>query len=286
MKAAILNSTLYQDDACDSLTLPASDRGFLLGDGLFETLPVLNDQPLWWSGHKTRLTRSAELIGLPLDMELLDQTVARLSAVSNGESAILRIAVSRGAGGRGLLPPDEPKPTLLATLTPLPAGLAFADVTLATSTIRRNEHSVTARLKSNNYLDNILAAREAEKSGAGDALLLNSAGNAACTTIGNLFTLKGNRLTTPPVADGVLPGILRGQLLALASRWGFECREASIDLQALKKADGLVMTNSLRFIRRVTELDGHRFNSTPDDRIAHLQSRLRQHVATLTGTAP
>jgi branched-chain amino acid aminotransferase len=285
MKAAILNGTLYQGDTCDSLNLSASDRGFLLGDGLFETLPVLNGQPLWWSDHKDRLTRSAGMIDLPLDMELLDQMIERLSAVSDGQSAILRIAVSRGAGGRGLLPPDAPKPTLLATLVPLPAGLAFADVTLATSTIRRNEHSVTARIKSCNYLDNILAAREAEKAGAGDALLLNTAGNVACTTIGNLFALEGNRLTTPPLADGVLPGILRGQLLALANRWGFECREASIDLQTLKKADGLLMTNSLRFIRRVTELDGHRFTSTPDDRIAHLQSSLRQHVVTVTGTA-
>lgn len=285
MKATMLNGTLFRDEACDHVRLPASDRGFLLGDGVFETLPVLRGTPLWWPEHRTRLTQSAKRLGLPLDHALLDETVTQLAALSGDANTILRIAVSRGSGGRGLLPPAKAQPTLLATLAPLPDGLAFQDMTLATSSIRRNAHSLTASIKSNNYLDNIMAAQQAEQAGACDALMLNTDGRIACSTIGNLFALHGNHLTTPPVSDGVLPGILRQQILALAPQWGFEASEATLMPDDVKKTDGLIMTNSLRFIRRVTAWDDIAFAVKPDDAIAHLQARMRDHVANLTGVA-
>ena len=228
MKATMLNGILFRDEACDHVRLPASDRGFLLGDGLFETLPVLQGTPLWWPEHRTRLTQSAKRLRLPLDHVLLDETVTQLAALSGDANTILRIAVSRDSGGRGLLPPAKAQPTLLATLAPFPDGLAFQDMTLATSSIRRNAHSITASIKSNNYLDNIMAAQQAEQAGASDALMLNTDGRIASTTIGNLFALHGNHLITPPVSDGVLPGILRQQILALVPQWGFEASEATL----------------------------------------------------------
>lgn len=288
MKATMLNGTLFRDEACEHVRLPASDRGFLLGDGLFETLPVLRGTPLWWPEHRTRLTQSAKRLGLPLDHALLDETVMQLAALSGDANTILRIAVSRGSGGRGLLPPTKAQPTLLATLAPLPDGLAFQDMTLATSSIRRNAHSITASIKSNNYLDNIMAAQQAEQAGASDALMRNTDGRIASTTIGNLFALHGNHLITPPVSDGVLPGILRQQILALAPQWGFKASEATLMPDDIKKADGLIMTNSLRFIRRVTAWDDIAFAVKPDDPIdpiAHLQARMRDHVANRTGVA-
>nr|WP_321459381.1 aminotransferase class IV [uncultured Cohaesibacter sp.] len=288
MKAAILNGKLYQGDACDRLTISAADRGFLLGDGLFETLPVLNGHPLWWPEHRQRLNESAQLLDLPVNEEVLEDGISQLCTLSfqaEPSNAILRIALSRGAGGRGLLPPASPSPTLLATLTPLPQNLAFEDMKLASCGIRRNEYSITARIKSSNYLDNIQAAREAEAAGADDALLRNTYGSIASTSIGNIFALFGKCLITPPLADGVLAGVMRGQLLSLAPQWGFEVVEASLAPEDAKKADGLFMTNSLRFIRRVTALDGHAFPSATNDPIAQLQSALRAHIAKLTGAA-
>ncbi|WP_319568484.1 aminotransferase class IV [Cohaesibacter marisflavi] len=283
MKATILNGTLFVGEECDDVSLSASDRGFLLGDGLFETLPVLHGAPLWWQEHSARLTQSANRLGMSLDPIMLEHTVSQLAALSKETNTILRIAVSRGSGGRGLLPPVEARPTLLATLASLPDGLAFQDMSLATSTIRRNAQSLTASIKSNNYLDNIAAAQQAEQAGASDALLLNTEGKIACTTIGNLFSLHGSCLTTPPVSDGVLPGIVRQQLLTLAPQWGFEATEASLSSEDVKKADGLFMTNSLRFIRRVTAWDDHAYTAAPDDPISQLQTHMRDHVAKLTG---
>ena len=219
MKAMILNGDLFEGKACEAVSIPASDRGFLLGDGLFETLPVINGKALWWSDHKERLLKSAKILALPVHDDGLDACVSQLSALAKEEQAILRIALSRGSGGRGLLPPATPDLTCLATLAPLPAGLAFADATLATSAIRRNEHSVTATIKSNNYLDNIIAAQQAGEKGADDALLLNTAGAMACTTIGNLFAIFGKTLKTPPISDGVLPGIMRAKILQFAQLW-------------------------------------------------------------------
>ncbi|SFO28830.1 branched-chain amino acid aminotransferase [Cohaesibacter marisflavi] len=283
MKATMLNGTLYIDEACDDVSLSASDRGFLLGDGLFETLPVLHGAPLWWQEHRARLTQSANRLEMSLDPVMLEHTVSQLAALSSEANAILRIALSRGSGGRGLLPPEEARPTLLATLAPLPDGLAFQDMSLATSIIRRNAQSLTASIKSNNYLDNVAAAQQAEQAGVSDALLLNTEGKIACTTIGNLFSLHGNRLTTPPVSDGVLPGIVRQQLLTLAPQWGFVATEASLSPEDIKKADGLFMTNSLRFIRRVTAWDDHAYTAAPDDPISQLQTHMRDYVAKLTG---
>nr|WP_321456781.1 aminodeoxychorismate lyase [uncultured Cohaesibacter sp.] len=284
MKATFLNGVLYQGEDSENAPLSTSDRGFLLGDGLFETLPIIQGTALWWEDHKSRLIASAALLEIPLQLEQIEEAVCRLCALSQNENSILRIAISRGCGGRGLLPPSTPSPTLVATLAPLPEGLAFQDVTLATSTIRRNEHAITSTIKSSNYLDNILSARQAEKAGAGDALLLNTASKVAGTTIGNIFAIDGNKLITPPVSDGLLPGIMRAQLLKLAPQWGFEMIEASLTYSELNKADGLFMTNSLRFIRRITKLDDHQFAYDKDDHIQQLKTHLANLIGKLTGS--
>jgi len=115
---------------------------------------------------------------------------------------------------------------------------------------RRNEHSPLARVKSLNYLDNILARREAAENGADDAILLNTRGRVAETTIANLFALIDGRVVTPSVAEGALPGIARGLILER-----LEVAERPLTLAELRRAGEIVLTNSLG-VRPVVAVDG------------------------------
>ncbi|SNY93861.1 branched-chain amino acid aminotransferase [Cohaesibacter sp. ES.047] len=285
--AISINGQLFQGEEIDNAGLSPTDRGALLGDGLFETLPILQGRALWWDRHCRRLADAANSIGLPLDIDHIDEMVKQMQGVAGGANCALRLTVTRGVGGRGLSLPEAPAPTIICSLSPLAVNFSFQDVRLATSTIRRNELSPTSSLKSLGYLDNILATREAQSKEADDALLLNTRGNVACTTICNLFMLMGDRLITPPVRDGILPGILREVLLEEAPALGLSVEEASIEPEQLKKADGLFLTNSLRIMRRVTHLDGNAVGdtSTPDDTITRLQYHLRDLIITQTGIA-
>lgn len=278
-KAVWLDGKILIGEAAGNATIALDNRGLLLGDGLFETLPILKGKPIWWPEHRTRLLNSADFLGIALDADLLDAIVTNLSQTNRETNTILRLTVTRAQGGRGLLP-AEPSPGIaFASLAPYPDAMAFDKVRLITSSIRKNEGSPTASLKSLTYLDHILAAKEASDAGADDALMLNNQGKVACATIGNVFALFGTRLITPPRQDGLLPGILRGQLLAHAAEFGLEARERSLSLADMKKADGVFLTNSLRIVRRVTGLDDHHYPATDGDGIDKIQALCRQLLA-------
>lgn len=237
------------------VSVDVSDRGFLLGDGLFETIAVFNGKAHKLDAHLDRLSEAAVLLGLFIEKSRLRQAVEGVIESQNNVHGIVRLTVTRGTGGRGLAPPLNPKPAIFAVLMPWATNLAFDRVRLATSTIRRNDRSPVTRVKSLGYLDNILALREVTKLGADDALFLNTSGRVCCTTISNLFLLTDNCLITPPVFEGVLPGIMRNLVLATARAVDFPCEEQPITRDMLDKADLIFLTNSIRFIRQVTELD-------------------------------
>ncbi len=190
-----------------------SDRGFLLADGLFETLLAREGRPLFFDAHLDRLERSAEELALPI-------------------------------------------PASRKKITAAPLGKAPDTVTAITAAIRRNETSPAARMKTLAYLDNILARREANAKGAGEALMLNTKGRLACGTIGNLFLWKGAALFTPALEEGVLPGITRAQIIALAEEEGLTCREAPLEPDTLRSCDGAFLTNSLVGLPRIRKVDG------------------------------
>jgi branched-chain amino acid aminotransferase len=111
-------------------------------------------------------------------------------------------------------------------------------------------------LKSLAYLDNILAARDAIAAGADDALFLNDAGQPACSTIANLFVIRGNELATPPVSEGVLAGTMRALILESAAAAGLHGEERSLSSSEMLEADAVFLTNSVRFLAPVVSLDG------------------------------
>jgi branched-chain amino acid aminotransferase len=114
-------------------------------------------------------------------------------------------------------------------------------------------------LKTLSYIDNILAAREARSMNVDDALMLNSAGRVACSTIGNLFIVKDECLFTPAEGEAILPGIMRAVVLTVAKRLGIYAKPKRLRPTDLVQADSIFITNSLRFIRPVTKLDGRRY---------------------------
>lgn len=199
----------------DMARIAPSDRGFTLGDGIFETIKAMGGTPLRLDAHLARLRRGASLIGMPLPRVDFAAALAETLAANDLADGALRLTLSRGPAPRGVLPPREPQTTLLITAGPLPPTgpirLVIARVT------RRNEFSPLCGIKSLNYLDNILARQEAAGRGADDALLLNTQGRIAETSTANIFVVKDGALVTPPLKDGALPGILRAELLKLGA---------------------------------------------------------------------
>ena len=199
-----------------------ADRGLLLGDGLFETMAVHNAQVFDLDAHLERLASGLGVLGFvqAVDLPKLRSGIARYIAAEEASCAVLRVTVTRGAGPRGLAPPEAPRPTIFMTLSPMPA-VRKTPLSLHIATVtRRNEHSALSRIKALPYLDNVLALSEARAQGADDALLLNTRGTIACASVANVFVIREGRLETPPVSDGALPGTMRALVLSPGERGG------------------------------------------------------------------
>ncbi len=243
-----LNGALVS--AAEARVDPA-DRGLTLGDGLFETIRARGGRPLRLAAHCARLRAGAEVLDLPVPVSdealgrALEETL-KANAVTDG---VLRLTLTRGPGPRGLLPPPQPRPTLLITAAAEASSPSPIRAVIATTT-RRNEHSPLSRCKCINYLDNILARLEAAKRGADDALLLNTAGRLAGTTMANLFLVIDGVVVTPPVADGALPGVIRAEVVKAAG-----AEERSLKPEDLARASEAFVTNCLG-IRAVVSVDG------------------------------
>lgn len=232
------------------------DRGFLLGDGVFDTMAAADGRALLRDRHLDRLEAAAGAIGIPFDRAAVLGAINAAIADGGRGDLVIRTSLSRGVAPRGLWPAGPLSPTLLVTARPWDRTIAGQPARLATATSPRNERSVLSRIKSLSYLDNILAARDAADAGADDALVLNLAGRVAGSTIANLFALRGRMLATPPVSEGCLPGILRGLVIEEATSLGLEAVEAALAPGDLAAADGVFLTNSLRILRPVTAIDG------------------------------
>jgi branched-chain amino acid aminotransferase len=238
------------------------DRGFTLGDGLFETMRVRGGAVPHIERHLSRLRVGAavlELSPLPKDESLKDAIGKTLAANELAEAAV-RLTISRGVPeNRGLLPEPEPKPSLVIHAEPFagyPAELYDRGARALISRIPRNERSPLARIKSLNYLDNVLARREAEARGADDALLLNTAGDLASASAANLFLLLDGALITPSVTSGALPGTVRELVVAdLAPRVGLEVVERAVRPEELRAAEEALLTNALMGIVPLIEVD-------------------------------
>jgi branched-subunit amino acid aminotransferase/4-amino-4-deoxychorismate lyase len=239
------------------------DRGFALGQGLFETILWDHHHPGHWEAHLDRLARGCKALGLPVPERFAcrDAVEAALEAADRPHRAAVRLNWSAGRGDRGLDPPARFEPVLTATAAKLgpPPGPAV----VVTAQTRRNDRSRASRLKTLSYLDNVLARAEARAAGADEALMLNTRGNIACASAANVFWLAGEVLYTPAVEAGVLDGIMRAQVLAACRRLGVKVKQIRGGKLAVLEDAPMFLTNSLVGVRPIARLDGRPVPSSP-----------------------
>ena len=251
-----LNSEILSADA---VVIAPNDRGFLLADGLFETMKAAQGEILHLEAHLQRMRHGLSVLKLTIRYsdEALGEAMRALLAANELAHASLRLTVTRGVGPRGLLPPDDENPTVLITCAPASEGpMELPPARLAVSPFRRNEGSPLSRLKVLNYLDNILALQKAKSDGFDDAILLNNAGKVTCASAANLFLLLDGDWVTPPVSDGVLPGITRRAVLSYAETRGHRISERSVMEADLERVRAAFLTNSLINLRPVASING------------------------------
>ena len=256
------------------------DRSFLYGDGLFETLRVLDGFPLYWTSHLRRLQDGARLLGIRLpfaepELRGFASELLRLNALTD---AVLRITLSRGSGPRGYSYSGADTPSVVMTLHPPP----LLDPTnppgwrLITSSFRVVANDPLAQFKTANKLTQIMAHAEAEAAGAHEALILNTDGHAAEAACANLFWVVGGRISTPPLQAGILAGITRQAVLDICHALDTPVREELITLPDLKRADSLFLTLSTLGIVEVLSLDKQSFQLSPT--IERLRHAYHEHI--------
>jgi len=259
-----------------------ADRGLTLGDGVFDTALARRGRVVFEAAHVGRLAAATAALGFPVAPERIADAMRALAARAGGAHplAAIRTTVTRGSGPRGLSPPAEPRPVLWASAAPVGPALAFAPLTLHPTEIRRNETSPAAQLKTLGYLDAVLAAGAARAAGFDEALFRNTRGHVACAGTANLFAVIDGGLVTPPLSDGVLPGILRAEVLSgCAPRLGVSVAERSFGLDALRRAEAVFVTNSLRGLAPVTAIGETPFASADNPVVAALVADLRDAFA-------
>jgi branched-chain amino acid aminotransferase/4-amino-4-deoxychorismate lyase len=237
--------------------VPADDRGFTLGDGLFETLLVEDGAPRFWDEHLARLIAGCATLGLPGPDRAALKAAAEAALAGQSGRLALRLTVTAGSGGRGLDRPAAPDLRIVATAAP--ASRQPGPMTLALSGVRRNDGSPASRLKTLAYLDNVLARAEALDAGADEAVMLNTRGELACAAAGNLFWIEAGALRTPALDCGVLDGIVRARVLAAAERLGVAALEVRVGPEVLAGAEAVFVTNSLAGVRAVAALGTQRW---------------------------
>ena len=240
-----LNGEIF---SAEMARLDPADRGFTLGDGLFETIAVRDGKILRLPAHLARLKQDCQILALPFPITDFAAAILAVLESNQLEDAVIRLTLTRGVAARGVLPPTNPSPTLMITAAPLPPTAASA-FCIISSVTRRNEFSPLSRIKSTNYLDCILAKQEAAKHGADEAIMLNTTGKIAEASSANLFVLKDDVWLTPPLADGALAGIMRGEILAKLPN----SREQSLWPDDLTKCRAAYLSSSLglRPIRQI-----------------------------------
>lgn len=248
-------------------SIAAEDRGFLLGDGLFETMKAYQGQVFCLRKHWQRLKNAAEYLQIPFNLtcENLQEISQELLMRNhlNKADAVLRLTLTRGKGPRGLMPPLDAKPCILLTAFSYGANL-LAEQSLWVVEICKNERSPLSRIKSLNYLENVLAKTAAVKAGATEALLLNTRNRVASASCANIFLkLPNGKLLTPHLDEGVLDGITRELVIELAQKLSIDVEQTQVTQQDLEAAEEIFLTNSLIEIQGVNNVHGRQLPSIP-----------------------
>lgn len=227
-------------------SLSAEDRGWLIGDAVFETALFRENYLAFLSAHLGRLSVGIDVLGINAELsgvEMLGAARALSEQYGAIDRGAFRITVSRVGGRRGLAATAEARAQILASLTKLePAPDA---ITVTISTFRRWSGSAAIGFKCvGAYAENLLARSEASERGAGEAIMLNEHGRVACGSSSNVFLIKGDKVLTPPQTEGAMPGVVRSVVIEESRKLGLSLSEAPISMSMLETGS-LLLTNSL-----------------------------------------
>ena len=239
--------------------VPVTDRGLAYGDGLFETIAVVDGKPKLLAAHLARLQRGAERIVIAgLDFNAIETAVGAASAAFSSHGAV-KLMVTRGDGPRGYTPPVAQNPRWwLQSFAWTPPTALPTGAHVAISSVRLGEQPLLAGLKHLNRLEQVLARAEYPASRADEALMLDSAGRLVCATSANIFVVREGKLFTPRLDRCGVAGVVRGALLAGASRGDLPCSitETELTPASLVGAEEVFLTSALRGVWAVAAVEG------------------------------
>lgn len=245
----------------DDASLSPLDRGFLLGDGIFETLRIYSGEAFKLPEHLDRMRGAAARAGIELTSRI--EPLVRSELVRAGKVGLLdgflRITLSRGKGlGLGA---EALGPTLVTMIDSLPVlklDWYSSGIRTVTATARRNEFAATSGIKTTAYLESILAYRESMNAQADDSIFLDTSGHLSEATASNLFVVEEGTLHTPPTTCGALPGITRATVFQIAHAHNIPViHDFSIEPGRLRTASEVFLTSSVREIVPVVSHDGN-----------------------------
>lgn len=237
------------------------DHGLLYGDGVFEGIRSYNGRVFKLDEHLKRLYDSAKAIMLkiPLEMDEMREVVLETLRRNNLRDAYIRLVVTRGEGDLGLDPDKCPNPTVFCIADKIvlyPEKYYREGLRIVTVPTRRNYvEAINPRIKSLNYLNNILAKIEGKLANAPEAIMLNSEGYVVECTGDNIFIVKKGVLKTPPVYIGALEGVTRNCVMDLAREMGIEVREELFTRYELYTSDECFLTGTAAEVIPVVEVD-------------------------------
>ena len=234
-------------DGRDSAQLPVDDRGLLYGDGLFETCVLRGGRLELWSRHLQRLAEGCRRLGIAAPAgERLNKELRQL-CVGVGDG-LVKLIITRGSGGRGYRPPSPATPRRLWQLFPLPdypADYARCGVSVHRCETRLAHNPLLAGIKHLNRLEQVLARREWHDPALPEGLLQDPDGNYIEASMSNLFVVSDGRLLTPDLSRCGVAGVMRAELLDLASSAGIQAQIGNISRQQLDNADELFLSNAV-----------------------------------------
>ncbi|MFC5650103.1 branched-chain-amino-acid transaminase [Paenibacillus solisilvae] len=238
------------------------DHGFLYGDGIFEGIRIYNGNIFKCKEHLDRLYDSAKsiMLDIPLTYPQMEQALIETIRKNGLRDGYIRLVVSRGPGNLGLDPKRCPSAWVIIIVEQLaiyPAE-AYRDGLVSVSVVQRRNipDALNPKIKSLNYLNNILVKIQANLAGVGEAIMLNAQGYVAEGSSDNIFIIKKGVVYTPPCYIGALEGITRGAIIALCEKLGYKLKEEPFTLHDVYIADEVFFTGTAAEVIAVREVDG------------------------------
>ena len=253
-----IDGTFYEQSEAK---ISVFDHGVLYGDGVFEGIRFYQDRVFRLDEHMDRLWDSAKAISLDIPLSRTALIDATLETIRQNDlhDGYIRLLVTRGVGSLGLSPDSCRRPSIViiaATIALYPDSLYEKGLTLATCSVRRiPPGALSPRIKSLNYLNNILAKIEAQQAGAAEGVMLNEQGYVAECTGDNLFVVKNGVISTPPVNAGILAGVTRAVVFELAEKNGIPIKEEDLTRYDILVADECFLTGTAAEVIAAVQMD-------------------------------